>query len=340
MKRQMTNLLILSDFAKKQKVNDVFSPEGIVRRLQKVPQPEQLSPEWFELRNNMITASSAASLLPKTRELFKAYIESYELSDSWTDEPKKWANPYSDKTDYILQKCGHKKFEGNEATFFGQKYEQVAANFYSRYTNSEVLEFGLIQHPRYSFLGASPDGITTSGVMLEIKCPFRRIITGIPPLYYWVQVQLQLETCNLEICDFLECKISEYFSSEDYWRDNSAIPKGIIIQLPDETKKYIYPPPSISGKVDHQLWLETVVIPEDAKLIYWKLDHFNITRIYRDRDWFQRALPHLRSGFNEILKYRETGIDSLIQEQESRKRKPTAPKQPTRPQINLMEDSD
>ena len=90
--------------------------------------------------------------------------------------------------------------------------------------NVSTSEFGLIGHPKYSFLGASPDricnhykldGIHKSkyvGRMLEIKCPLVRkikmsgpIVDNICPIYYWIQVQLQLECCDLEECDFWQC---------------------------------------------------------------------------------------------------------------------------------------
>ena len=55
--------------------------------------------------------------------------------------------------------------------------------------------------------------------MLEIKCPPVRKIDGIIPHNYWLQMQLQLETCDLEECDFLECKLVEYADEEEYYED-------------------------------------------------------------------------------------------------------------------------
>lgn len=37
-------------------------------------------------------------------------------------------------------------------------------------------EIGLHPHPVYNWLGGSPDGITESGKLLEIKCPMMRAI--------------------------------------------------------------------------------------------------------------------------------------------------------------------
>ena len=69
----------------------------------------------------------------------------------------------------------------------------------------EVLSFGLIIHPNHPWLGGSPDGITTDGVLLEVKCPLRRkIIHGEVPHHYLAQVLLNLEICDLEIAHFIE----------------------------------------------------------------------------------------------------------------------------------------
>jgi hypothetical protein len=62
--------------------------------------------------------------------------------------------------------------------------------------------------------------------MLEIKCPFVREITNkgaiagdICPYYYYCQVQQQLECCELEFCDFIQCALVEYENREEYLKD-------------------------------------------------------------------------------------------------------------------------
>ena len=127
---------------------------------------------------------------------------------------------YKSRDKTIVEKCGERTFFGNAITEWGVKYEPVATAIYEKRTNSEVIEFGLMPHTSIPFLGASPDGITTDGIMLEIKCPPNRQITGIVPHGYWVQMQLQLEVCDLNECDYLECRITEYENEEKYNSDN------------------------------------------------------------------------------------------------------------------------
>ena len=125
------------------------------------------------------------------------------------------------KKDIILKKCGKgKPFTGNKYTMHGQIYEDVAIGIYeSRHNYIKVYEFGLIAHPTVSCLGASPDGITPEGTMIEIKCPPKRVITGIVPHEYTCQMQIQLEVCNLQVCHFFECLIIEYKNKEEYLED-------------------------------------------------------------------------------------------------------------------------
>ena len=61
------------------------------------------------------------------------------------------------------------------------------------------------------------------GRMLEIKCPKSRVITGFIPEVYRAQIQGQLEVCDLEYCDFLECEIKVYNSKEDFIEDSLVI---------------------------------------------------------------------------------------------------------------------
>ena len=184
-----------------------------ITRLQYKKQYEQRTPEWYDIRRSLITASSAACLLNRNSDTCDQYINEYKLHDVF-DKNNKCCNPYSSKNNYFLDKCKQGTFTGNVATYWGQKYESVVTDLYSNLYNTHVIEFGLLIHDTLHWLGASPDGITIDGVMIEIKCPFRRKITGIPPLYYWIQVQLQLEVCGLEYCDFVEYEFTEFISED------------------------------------------------------------------------------------------------------------------------------
>jgi hypothetical protein len=54
------------------------------------------------------------------------------------------------------------------------------------------------------FIAGSPDGITASGRLIEVKCPFRRKPNGVVPAHYVHQVQTLMHILQLKVCDFIE----------------------------------------------------------------------------------------------------------------------------------------
>ncbi len=191
---------------KAQKIQDQF------KTLYETPQPEQRTKEWFDYRYNRITASDTATAIDN--------------------------NPYESVESFICKKCDPNfPFLDNDFVFHGKKYEQIATSLYEHLYNSKVTEFGCVPSDKHKFLDASPDGISSKstldykfnpklGYMLEIKCPFVRPITNkgaiagdICPYYYYCQVQQQLECCDLEFCDFIQCALVEYPDRETYLRD-------------------------------------------------------------------------------------------------------------------------
>lgn len=266
-------------------------------------QPEQRSEDWYKMRNEKITASDWAAALGK--------------------------NPYSYRKGLLRAKCGEtKKFYGGHMQH-GVKYEPVANMIYEYRNNVEIIEFGLLPHPEIDFLGASPDGITKDGIMVEIKCPPKREITGEPPLYYWIQVQGQLEICELDRCDFLECKIEEYVLDEDYFNDHYngnyfynglGLEKGCTLTFMDKTTTdYIYVHSKLGiDRVEYLEWLDEKKeeILQDKNMIYidttyWKLMAISCVPIYRDQDWFKGNLPELCKFWDDVLYYREVGTAEI-----------------------------
>lgn len=310
--------------------------------LTKRKQYTQRTQEWYDARRSLITASSAASLLVRDKATCNPYVKDYGLTDIF-DYNNKSCNPYSNKTQYLLDKCKQKSFKGNVATFWGQKYEPVVTDLYSVLKQKEVMEFGLLIHPEYPFLGASPDGITPDGTMIEIKCPFRRKITGIPPFYYWIQVQLQLEVCNLDICDFVEYEFTEFKTEEEFLDDTTLdleiLNKGILIQVEKtrenpqipgnlEDLQYIYPPKEILDNTEELLkWLNCQLEnlqKENESLrdllvytpVYWKVTSKSILPIKRDREWFANVCSTLASEWKQMVYYqKDDNYKKLINKQ-------------------------
>jgi putative phage-type endonuclease len=249
---------------------------NIAERIEKIrskPQPAQRTPEWYEYRRTLLTASVAYKALgtpAKQRELIKRREAPIVTHDHvCTEGPMHW----------------------------GVKYEPVSVHYYQWKYNTIIEEFGCITHDVHTLLGASPDGINVSpgplyGRMLEIKNPFTRDITGIPKEEYWVQCQVQMEVCDLDACDFLETKFVEYESEEAFRADGTFQTtadgklKGIYLQFLTDTVVYEYAPFQCTeeeyiawerNQMDGRSWIKTA---------YWKLDDVSCVLIRRQPDWF------------------------------------------------------
>ena len=147
---------------------------------------EQRTPAWYEARRKVLTASDVAAVLGIPA------FESYR------------GNP---RTECLTKKVENKPWAGNVFTRHGNKYEDTARDLMCEALGEQVLEFGLLIHPTLPYLGASPDGVTLSGKLIEIKCPLRRVIKpGVVPHHYLPQILVQLEVCDMEECYFVEYK--------------------------------------------------------------------------------------------------------------------------------------
>jgi len=294
--------------------------------------PVQRSPQWYAARKGKITASSVATLLYRDDKTCDSYIKTYGLESTFKKDSTASANPFQHREETIQEKAGGKsKSVGNVATYWGQKYEPVATTLYEYRQGTRVIDFGLIPHRTISFLGASPDGITPDGRMLEIKCPYRRKITGIPPFYYWIQVQIQMEVCDLDTCDFLECEFVEFGTLDEFIEASRSADTavGLFIQIDTipmdpATRTYIYPPAHVSsGSLDDLLEWEWQTKknrqqqlhhpphphPRDegeiVRTVFWKLVTYSCVRIDRDREWFEGILPDLEEAVTDIEKCRQ-----------------------------------
>jgi len=115
-------------------------------------------------------------------------------------------NKYEKPEGLIITKCGFGEFKGNQFTEHGNKYEDEARMLYEERYGEKTHELGLLPHPTIDFLAGSPDGVTESGRLIEIKCPLVRKIEDDVPEHYMPQLQLLMEIMDLDVCDFIQYK--------------------------------------------------------------------------------------------------------------------------------------
>ena len=283
-----------------------------IQYLKSKPQPVQRTKEWYEFRYQLITASNA----------YKAF-ESQAMQNQLIYE--KCLPLKTGETDLKQNPM----VNTNSTLHWGQKYEPLSVMIYEEMYHTKVEDFGCIQHEKYYFIGASPDGINTDplsdrfGRMLEIKNIVNREINGIPKKEYWIQMQLQMEVCDLEECDFLETKFIEYENAESFFHDTetdiSSLKKGIILYFNTKDSKpyYVYKPLSIVTKEKIEEWEEKMVDKYESepysmmfiKNIYWKLEKISCILVQRNKNWFETNIGQLENIWKIIEKERIAGYE-------------------------------
>ena len=313
------------------KIDNIISDNIIefkIQKLREIPQPVQKTPEWYQFRWNLITASNA----------WKAFESQSTINQLIYEKCQPLNNGHDDSIQEDI-----KMVNINSALHWGNKYEPLSVLIYEHKYNTKVEDFGCIQHPIYTFIGASPDGIISDnksdryGRMLEIKNVVSREINGIPKKEYWIQMQFQMEVCDLDECDFLETKFTEYLDYKSYVDDSNkwyedhegievlnmclskdAKMKGCMIYF--NTKEgnpfYIYKPLDIIHPHDIEEWLGYNVEyyqyqPEFnytyIKTIYWKLETLSCVLVLRNREWFKNNVSQLEKVWKIIEEERITG---------------------------------
>lgn len=145
---------------------------------------DQKSPTWLQRRKLRLTASQIATAIG---------INPYETRDNLV---KQYSGVGCDARD---------RFTGNDATRHGEKYEDEAVALYEQQHEKIVLCFGLMPFVKYGdFLGGSVDGITADGILVEVKCPYRRKPKNTIPAYYEPQIQSMMHGFQIDKCHFIE----------------------------------------------------------------------------------------------------------------------------------------
>ena len=304
---QVPNIVILeTDSTTTTNVVDQDFKEQKIIGLREIPQPVQRTPEWYQFRWNLITASNAWKAFESQstiNQLIYEKCQPIKKFDSDGDEDVKMVNT-------------------NTSLHWGQKFEPLSVLIYEHKYKTQVEDFGCIQHKTYKFIGASPDGIIVNkncdryGRMLEIKNVVSRDINGIPKKEYWVQMQLQMEVCDLDECDFLETKFTEYTDYNSYKNDTTDKMKGIIIYFHTKDGKpfYVYKP---LEEIDITKWEDDTLSLYQSdkynytymKFIYWKLDVFSCVLVLRNKDWFKNNISQLEKVWKIIEQERVTGYE-------------------------------
>lgn len=261
-----------------------------LEELKKIPLIKQRTIEWLEARKTRLTAS--------------------ELEDAIRDKSLRLAK----KKAHVV--CDNTNYNAIPALKWGTMFESMAIRCYiqdMKYKN--VFEFGLLLDKNHPHFGASPDGINDLGIMVEIKCPYsREIKDGYIPSKYYTQMQGQLAVCELNECDYIECKFVTYESIYKYVNDifenfeNSTVNHGIIAEyqnINDGEYKYLYSKQDlISSKAIDDINKQVYEFKDEnyklLKLTPWRMDKMNIQRVYFDEKLWEKTKPQITNFWEKV----------------------------------------
>ena len=262
-----------------------------------VPQPAQKTDEWYTFRKQHLTGSNLWKVFGSESTLRQLIYEKLAPNSISTSKSSLGDNPLN----------------------WGHKYEPLSNALYERYNDVVVDEFGCIPHDSIAFLAASPDGIVTSkknnGRMVEIKNVVSRVITQTPKMDYYIQMQIQMEVCQLDECDFVETKFIEYENVEEFEKDKYKVERGMIVVLVKDNCQLVYEYSPLfenrRSRLDafvqevydkYELNMETM---ENHGIkwfrnVYWKLEQYSCVYVPRNKKWFDEALPQIQSCWDTI----------------------------------------
>lgn len=155
-------------------------------------EPAQRTPEWFEKRKGRVTGSIVGAILG--------------------------LSPYMKRSDamrlMVREALGaEREFQGNIATDYGAYNEAGAFVEFQMESGLKCKEAPFLIHE--DWLGASPDGFTSDGGLIEIKCPFGlrkeetpefKTISDQP--HYYAQMQVQMYVARQPHCWFYQWSVN------------------------------------------------------------------------------------------------------------------------------------
>ena len=125
--------------------------------------------------------------------------------------------------------------------------------------------------------------------------------------------------CDLDECDFLETKFTEYDNADSYWNETTDKRKGVIMYFHTKDGKpfYKYMPFNVVSFKDINEWQEQMVDLYQSseynyiwmKDYYWKLDIVSCVLVCRNKQWFKDNIDELAEIWSIIVSERVSGFE-------------------------------
>ena len=249
------------------------------QRLLSAPQTPQKSAEWLAESYDMLSGHEFGSILVgSTAEREAVIAKKCNPPQALTDSKIVFVTP---------QDGALNPFQ------WGWRFEPVAREIYEKhFAKGTVIDtLGRVKHPHLPRLGASPDGLITSGSrcgrLVELKCPSSRQLDGKIPIRYYAQMQLQAEVCDVPAVEYFECAFGISEGPEIEKGKLPYIGKLLVLGdgngIPTEYKYSPLFPTNKKGAEDAANWSCEGEILEEQ---YWYVRDYATQTVLRNKRWW------------------------------------------------------
>lgn len=126
-------------------------------------------------------------------------------------------------------------------------------------------------------------------------------------------MQLQMETCDLDECDFLETKFVEYEDEASYYDEpDESKYRGVIMYFSDGSRPHYLYAPLHQTKESWLEWEEKMMKENYGKTwiknCYWKAEIVSCVLVQRNRRWFQDNVGKMQEVWSIIENERVSGF--------------------------------
>jgi putative phage-type endonuclease len=231
----------------------------------------------------------------------------------------KTASP-SARKELLMRKLDGPKPAGDSgpiaACLWGTQFEPLAKEIYGDIQGgADIVDTTCVVHPVHKFIGASPDGIVLTknkmdprwGKLVEFKCPISRKFTqesAIPDAYYH-QMQLQMECCNIDECDYVEMQFKTVGRTE--WNTTDSPYKGAMVVYDDGRISYK------EKQEDPDAW-KSKIEGDEHRVVWWILANIRIENVPRENGWMTKHIDEFKDFWNMVQECRQdpSKIESYI----------------------------
>lgn len=284
------------------------------------PQTTQHSADWYTERRNRLTASEFSLILTGSRgRLLNQKVDPIAAAP---ERPPQTPVAISQEEDGDMV-----------ATSWGHRFEPMVRKIYELElagVDTVCDTLGRFQHKTIPWLSASPDGVVLRGALagrlVEIKSPKTRQPDDFVPEDYYVQMQVQMEVCDVDAVDFIEAQFSQirterideqrHIATRCNWKGRIQV-FGFLEDPATWVYRYSEP---VEDLEDIVMPAAPVGLPLLEDSTWWLTGWFPRT-VHRNRDWWETiGWPAAQTFWAEVESlrtYNETVSKTLSEPEET-----------------------